>query len=215
MLLLLLFGLADVPLARQTTPWNPTPHPLGKLNTVNTSVALAKQEIWLQNQLLLLLYRVGFLCFLDCSGLFSYFMSTKSSPPLIWVDFWRKLDPLSKEENGLDSSSQLIDTHTLLTWPWWIGCGLWGFMKVWSGQPLHTKPKMAHQFLDLTHSEEHWSTSAGWVVQKAKSMTKCMYVMVYWLKDKSESNSHIFADKEIELDKLQLVKLENFSLLLH
>lgn len=39
--------------------------------------------------------------------------------------------------------------------------------------------------------------------------------MVYWLKDKSESNSHIFADKEIELDKLQLVKLENFSLLLH
>ena len=116
MLLLLLFGLADVPLARQTTPWNPTPHPLGKLNTENTSVALAKQEIWLQIQLLLLLYRVGFLCFLDCFGLFSYFMSTKSSTPLIWVDFWRKLDLLNKEENGLDSSKEVMS---------WLlkGCG--------------------------------------------------------------------------------------------
>lgn len=44
MLLLLLFGLADVPLARLTTAWNqtPQPHPLGK---PHISVALAKQEI--------------------------------------------------------------------------------------------------------------------------------------------------------------------------
>lgn len=93
-MLLLLFGLADIPLARPTTPWNPTPHPLGKQEHTHQSLEPNRKFHYKSSHYCVFIL-LDFYIFLIPQG------SRESSVSLIWLDVqlwcWREIRAAPQE----------------------------------------------------------------------------------------------------------------------